>query len=405
VKSQGIKVTKKAFDAAFEAQDNVVHELYNQKSKKHGFGRITAPPYSFMIDTIRMDRFKIQNNGKTRFLLLVEICSRKAFAYVLPSENVGDMSMYILAAYKTFLQQAGHPVTLVKGDDYFSAKQFIEFNQQKNISVYTVVSKDEHVTTGNPLGILDRCVRTLRGLFEKRIHLRDDAKWTQWLHEVITQYNDTPHTKLRGATPSQVYGDWNAMYRVWEEDIKYNKTLDRQIGSMFKPDQFVRLKLAKGAFEKGATQVWSSEVYQVFTVKGSRVKLKTYPAGELVAREAKLNELLRVSKPRNTVQPAAITKANKQSRQDRRMRKEGLPEPPVEKERAAEAQHIVDMLKVGQLAVLDVEGVSDDNVLTIQKDGKTGYVYAGVVTQVNKSRLYSCLQGPHPAAATLRRKN
>lgn len=162
VKSQGIKVTKKGFDAAFDAQDNFVHELYNQQSKKHGFGRITAPPYSFMIDTIRMDRFKRQNNGKTRFLLLVEICSRKAFAYVLPSESVEDVT----ATYKTFLQQAGHAVTLVKGDDYFSAKKFREFNQQKNIPVYTVVSKDEHVTTGNPLGILDRCVRTLRGLFD-----------------------------------------------------------------------------------------------------------------------------------------------------------------------------------------------------------------------------------------------
>ncbi|WIA29181.1 hypothetical protein OEZ86_011692 [Tetradesmus obliquus] len=88
-------------------------------------------------------------------------------------------------------------------------------------------------------------------------------------------------------------------------------------------------------------------------------------------------------------EPAAIAKANKQSRQDRRMRKEGLPEPPVEKERATVAKHIVDMLKVGQLAVLDVEGVDEDgNVLTFTKDGKTGYVYAGIVTQVNSKRLY-----------------
>lgn len=70
------------------------------------------------------------------------------------------------------------------------------------------------------------------------------------------------------------------------------------------------------------------------------------------------------------------------------MRKEGLPEPPVEKERATVAKHIVDMLKVGQLAVLDVEGVDDGNVLTFTKDGKTGYVYAGIVTQVNSKRLY-----------------
>ncbi|WIA23275.1 hypothetical protein OEZ85_000045 [Tetradesmus obliquus] len=71
-----------------------------------------------------------------------------------------------------------------------------------------------------------------------------------------------------------------------------------------------------------------------------------------------------------------------------RMRKEGLPEPPVEKERAIVAKHIVDMLKVGQLAVLDVEGIDDGNVLTFTKDGKTGFVYAGIVTQVNSKRLY-----------------
>ena len=84
---------------------------------------------------------------------------------------------------------------MVQGDNAFNAKEFQDFNTKRNIPVLTGVAADEHVTVGDPLGVLDRLVQTLRTLIEKRIHARDDPKWTTWLAEVIHDYTPTPTTR------------------------------------------------------------------------------------------------------------------------------------------------------------------------------------------------------------------
>lgn len=61
VKSMGVAVTKKAFDAWFEDQKDVVHKLYAKQGKQFKQARLADPPYSFMIDTVQMPRYKRQN--------------------------------------------------------------------------------------------------------------------------------------------------------------------------------------------------------------------------------------------------------------------------------------------------------------------------------------------------------
>ena len=84
----------------------------------------------------------------------------------------------ILSSFKRLLKDAGKEPFMVQGDNAFNAKEFQDFNTKRNIHVLTGVAADEHVTVGDPLGVLDRLVQTLRTLIEKRIHARDDPKWT-----------------------------------------------------------------------------------------------------------------------------------------------------------------------------------------------------------------------------------
>jgi hypothetical protein len=371
-------VTKKAFEAWWKEHKNPVHELFSKPpSKKFKFARITGPPWSFQIDTIRMNPYKRQNGGKDRFLLLVEIGSRKAFAYVLKLETVPD----VLDAYKTFLREAGHVPFLVKGDDYFSAKDFVAYNAKKGIPVLTNVAADEHVTSGHPLGILDRCVQTLRSMIEKRIHAYDDPKWTQWLGEIIQDYNENPHTTLDNKTPNQVYASLPDMHERWTQDSRYNIEISKAVAEAFKPGDYVRMRLKKPTFEKGATQTMSLEVYRVVSVKGSRITLETYPAGKEVARASKPNELIKVDKPVNMRAPKAPSVAKKHASHTRKLQSEGLPVPPPDKPAPTT---IATAVEKGKLVIVDVEGEADDtdtNRLTVTKDGKTGYVFAGIVTK------------------------
>ena len=52
----------------------------------------------------------------------------------------------------------------MEGDNEFSSAKFCEDN---DIRLDTSVAKEEHISNGNKLGIIDRLVRTLRELIEK----------------------------------------------------------------------------------------------------------------------------------------------------------------------------------------------------------------------------------------------
>jgi hypothetical protein len=50
----------------------------------------------------------------------------------------------------------------VEGDNQFSYKQFVEYDNDENVRVdtSTSIARDEHISQGNKPGILDRLVRT-----------------------------------------------------------------------------------------------------------------------------------------------------------------------------------------------------------------------------------------------------
>jgi hypothetical protein len=178
------------------------------------------------------------------------------------------------------------------------------------------------------------------------------------------------------------------MRQRWHEDSEYNAGIQKPVQETFRAGDYVRVRLKKGTFEKGQTQSMSLEVYEVSRVKGARVSLLTYPGKEAVARAYKPNELLKVDTPRNLEAPSAPAKAKKQARQSRRLRAEGLPELPAEPAKA-KGDAIADHVVVGQLAIIDAEGAPPDQQrLEVHRDGKVGYVYAGVVTRKTSKKVY-----------------
>ena len=76
--------------------------------------KITAKPRSFQIDIIEMTKYKKQNNGISKFLLIVDVMSRKAFAYPLKSGKMDE----VLEKYKQFCADVGS-INSITGDDFF----------------------------------------------------------------------------------------------------------------------------------------------------------------------------------------------------------------------------------------------------------------------------------------------
>jgi hypothetical protein len=178
-------------------------EVVQVNTKLKGINlKITAKPRTFQIDIMY---YKIGQTLKP-FLLLIDIMSRKAFCY--PISGYKNMTK-IVTAYKKFLSQVDR-VEAIEGDSEFASKEFITLNKEKGIRVDTSVAADNHFTTGNKLGIIDRFTRTLKENIKKyRESIGKIGNLPNIIQSIINMYNDSPHRGIKGKTPNQVWNDTN----------------------------------------------------------------------------------------------------------------------------------------------------------------------------------------------------
>ena len=248
---------------------------------------ITAPPQSFQIDIAHTgssgDPYSYQpitKTGKTKtyykgldlpqnelnakyFMLMVDVLSRKAYAYPIPNRSMPT----ILATYKKFLVEASDggktPINSVTGDDEFNKKAFLDLNKDEHIAVYTDIAKDDHVSKGHDkLGIVDRCMRTLKQRLEILMEKRKTDNWTALLPEVLTAYNEHPHDALQEQTPDDVVSAPEVSL-VQKHTVEQEENQRRWARSKkFEPGQKVLILNPKAKFDKEGVR-WSRKVYTI----------------------------------------------------------------------------------------------------------------------------------------------
>ncbi len=174
-------------------------EVVQVNTKVKGINlKITTKSRTFQIDIIF---YKIEQSLKP-FLLLVDIMSHKSFWYSIPGEK--NMTK-IITTYNKFLQEVDY-VKAVEGDGEFENTGFKKLNEVKGIQVYTNVAKDNHFTSGNKLGIIDRLTRTLKeNIREYRVSVGTLGNLQNMIDTVVNMYNDSPHRGISGKTPNQMW--------------------------------------------------------------------------------------------------------------------------------------------------------------------------------------------------------
>ncbi len=248
---------------------------------------ITGPTDSFQIDIIMLPDYKIYNKNIDKVLLIINVISRKIWAYPLNSGKMED----VLEAYEEFIKDVNADVSSVTGDNFFNNESFQVFNDELGISVYTDIAKDDHITNqGNKLGIIDRSVRTLKGLINKYMIENENLKWTEYLDEIVDAYNDSPHRGLKNLTPNEVYDDEMYGEKLHEAQSKYNKNTFDDI--RYDIGDKVRYMLGKKTFEK-EKQKFSSEICEIVDQEGYRYQLKD-EKGKIMERLYRPNELQKV---------------------------------------------------------------------------------------------------------------
>jgi hypothetical protein len=290
------KVIAKLISAGEEFDEKELRHAYKQlevnqrtqrQKKPVKLLKITGPPGAYQIDLIFLPKYRSSNRGITIFLLLVEIPSRKAFAYPIKSQKPAD----ILDAYEQFYKDHDGNLSNVYGDDEFNSEWFKAFNDVLNVNVHTGIAKDDHISKhSNRLGIIDRLVRTLRKLMNKYMLLQNDTQWSKWLPKIISIYNKTPHSSLNNRTPNEVSADVNGMEKRFHQDVKYNQAQDAMDTPVSVGDT-VRILEKKATFAKeGPT--FSKELYVVVKKNGFKWRVHPKSGGPLERRKFADNDLL-----------------------------------------------------------------------------------------------------------------
>ena len=284
-KLDGLGISNKEIDEYFSPKE--INQLYAQP-KKYKPLKITAPPFSFQMDVALLPAYKKQNKGKDQFLILVDILSRKAFAYVLKS---GKMK-HVLAVYEEFIKETGCEVNSVAGDNFFNNAEFLLLNKELYIDVYTDVAKEDHIVKGkgDKLGIVDRCIRTIKKYIQKYMLIHDDFKWTRYLDKIIELYNDTPNQGIDNNTPHEVFDDYPYMIGLYKGQKKYNQEVNNSFG--LEPGDRVRAVVGKGTFEKEKAR-FSQDIYTIKEQVGYKFVLIDETGGT-VKRKYRANELLKI---------------------------------------------------------------------------------------------------------------
>lgn len=309
---KGDGISKAEIDAHFKPKE--LNQIYAPAKVLQPL-KITGAPYTFQMDIALLPLYKKANNGVDKFLVLVDIISRKAYCYPLKSGSMEDVNRVFIKFFQHLVTEEDVVMAGVQADDAFNNATFQKTCDDLSVHLVTQVAKDDHIVPGHgdKLGIVDRFVRTIKVYIQKYMLVHHDSKWTVWLPKLVTIYNDTPHVGVKGAdgatTPNEMFDDSDFASAVHKGQLAHN----RKVGESFDVEvgDTVRVRMGKQTFDKEQAR-YSIGLYRVTAQEGYRFRLHELPqvGGKTEARVDRLyrpSELLKVEgSVRDRLKPSII---------------------------------------------------------------------------------------------------
>ena len=265
-----------------------IKQLFTTITKKYDY-KITANPKSFQVDILWWKR----ETTLTPVLLFVDILSRKLWAFVLSKNKDATRGENIVKCIEQLNKEIGGINALI-GDAEFGNKIITEYCNDNNIRLDASVSKTEHISNGDKLGIVDRICRTLRELIERYYEITgnrtDNLKHV--VKSAVDTYNDNDHRTIK-TTPNKAWKDNNLQLAHHLKDMIHNEQVYKTVP--FKSGENVRILEEKdNKFSKGKNK-FSNDIYKISDKIGYKISVTNDDDNKL-HRKFKPAELLKVNK-------------------------------------------------------------------------------------------------------------
>jgi len=259
LKHLGVKFSTKELQTFIEAQS--INQIYNEQKNKQG--HIVAFYYldSVQMDIIDMSTFYNTNSHYKFILLIIDVFTRKLWAYTLKNKN----NESVMNALEIFVEH-NKPAVIISDNEssFISAKTQLFFTEHK--IKHITCEPDDHKV----LGIIDRVCRTIKVHIYKYMTQNNTTKYVSHLSEIVDAYNKTPHPSILNLTPSEATKQQN-FRKLFELNVEKGKH-NGFTAQTFRVGDFVRIRNKKKKFERAYDEKYSN-VHQIADINTKYVTL------------------------------------------------------------------------------------------------------------------------------------
>jgi hypothetical protein len=211
----------------------------------------------FQADLAIMSSIASENKGNRYILVLVELLSRRLYAYPVRVKDAVEMT----EAFKRFLADLDYPPWNLVTDQ---GTEFKNKNVQALLRANNVRWSTTHSNPRVKAAVAERAIRTLKSRLYRVFTERGNNCWIDILQPIVNDINNSKNSTI-GMAPNEVNTE-NARelwYKIYgEERFTNSKKLPR-----FSIGDPVRFQRQKGIFEKGYTTNYTTTYYFVAEVR------------------------------------------------------------------------------------------------------------------------------------------
>ena len=280
----GVNISEKKLDEFLKTRDDYTthrplrHRFSTQKIWVGGIDQLHQG------DLMDMSGLAKKNNGVTFVLAIIDCFSRMAFVQPLLNKSANEM----LKAMKKIYGDGDGEMPLKFMSDSgkeFTSKKMQEYFRENEVEFMTPFGNTK-------CAFVERFIETFKRMIWR--YMTDNAtyKYVDVLQDLVKSYNNSYHRSI-GMSPSQVseQNAKNVFTHMYGNPLQSSTTKKKHTRYKFKVGDHVRVAVNKGPFEKGYTQTYSSEIYEVVerlihidpvqyrikSLNGDIVKGKFYP--------------------------------------------------------------------------------------------------------------------------------
>lgn len=239
-----------------DAKLGVVEELHRPARKNFTRRHITIKGYSdlFQADLAEFIPYAKINKGNRYILFVINCYSKFLWARPLKTKN----GAVVIKALESILKESDIPPRNLQTDN---GTEFYNSHATKLMSKYAINHYSTYTTI--KAAIVERVIRTIKNKLYKAFSLRGNYKWLDILQGVVLSYNKTKHNTIQMA-PIDVKPNTKLSMIYMDRNLKINP---RHRVPKYKIDDLVRISKYKGAFSRGFTPNWSTELFSIAKVQ------------------------------------------------------------------------------------------------------------------------------------------